>query len=124
MDALFDQEELIFVPRDGTFDVDRLSQRILEIGYSFRDEIDPAVFMVCMDEESREYSCKGRQEAPEEGFPYVLIIRVEPEQVMVNQFAGPEFLDYSREFVTWLVENFPCRVRNESGQDLTDELPS
>ena len=122
MDELLAQEELRFEPNKGSFDVGQVAARIETLGFSFRDKLEPAVFVVCLDEASRAHARERREQAPERGFPYVLLIRVEPEQIDVVLFAGPEFGPLAAEFIGWLVAKYDCRVQNESGRDLTDKL--
>lgn len=118
MDQLFEQEELHFEPTGTTFDVDKIAARIATLGFSFRDESDPAVFVVASDAESRDVFQSRRRADPDSGFPYVLLIRGEPKRVTIYQLVGGEFLDYSREFVPWLLGEYSCRICNESGLEL------
>lgn len=118
METLFEQEELHFEPIGTAFDVDRIADRIGSLGFSFRDAIDPAVFVVAADAASRDTFAARRKTDPAAGFPYVLLIRVEPARVTVYQLVGGQFLDFSREFVAWLLAEYPCRITNEAGVEL------
>lgn len=122
MDELFRFDELYFYPLSGEFDVARVGAAIREIGFTFQDEADPVMFVVCPDEECRQKFSVQRRENPKSGYPYMLLIEVHADRIELNQFAGPAFYDYSRQFMTWLVANYSIRVTDESGNDLTAKL--
>lgn len=122
MEALLDQQELYFQPLSGEFDVERVAEIIAPLGFSYRDEAVPAIFLVFDDAESRDVCRERRRQDPNSELPYVLLISVEPEEILVDQFGGPQFREYSRTFLTWLIANYKCRVRNEEGTDLTDAI--
>jgi hypothetical protein len=122
MDELFEQEELRFTPLQGQFDVSKVAAAIEGIGYSFRDKHDPATFVICPDEQSRDHFQKQRLQYPDGGFPYVLLIRAEPSEIDVILFAAADLQEYAHAFVDWLSKHFKCRVTNESGTDLTHLL--
>ena len=112
----YEQDELHFECADASsFDRDAIAARIADLGYSFQDEADPTMFVVASDANSRDTYRERRRQDPSRGFPHVLLIRVEPGEVTVYQSATAKFLDYSREFVPWLVSHYPCRVTNEFG---------
>jgi hypothetical protein len=121
MDELLNQQELYFTPRSGLFDVERVAEAILSIGLSVRDEFVPSLFLLFLDEESRDVQLLRRRNNPKAPLPYVLLIQVEPDEICVNQFAGREHAEQSRTFLTWLAKNSACRLRNEEGTDLTAE---
>jgi hypothetical protein len=106
----------------GVFDVERAAEAIQSIGLSVRDEFVPSMFLVFLDKESRDEHCMRRRSDPSAPLPYVLLIQVEPGEICVDQFAGREYAEPSRAFLTWLARNCPaCRLRNEEGTDLTAE---
>lgn len=122
MHSFFEQAELHIEPENGsTFDVEAVAARVASLGYSFRDETDPAMFVIAKTEEARDTFRARRKEDPESSFPYVLLIRAEPGIVSVYQDVGGAYLEFSRDFVPWLLSQCPCRVRNESGTSL--DLP-
>jgi hypothetical protein len=119
MEKLLNEQELYFTPSSGTFDVERVAEAIKSIGLSVRDEFVPSMFLVFLGEESRDAHLMRRRSDPNAPLPYVLLINVEPGEICVNQFAGPEYAEQSRAFLTWLAKNAVCRLRNEEGTDLT-----
>jgi hypothetical protein len=121
METFLNQQELYFTPLSGTFDVERVAEAIQSIGLSLRDEFVPSIFLIFLDEESRELCRSRRHSDPSSPLPYELLIKVEPSEICVNQFAGPGYAEQSRVFLTWLAKNYACRVRNEEGTDLTAE---
>jgi hypothetical protein len=121
METLLNQQELYFTPLSGVFDVERVAEAIKSIGLSVRDEFVPSIFLIFLDEESRDVHLMRRRSDPSAPLPYVLLIRVDPGVICVNQFAGPEYAEQSRAFLTWLAKNSACRLRNEEGTDLTAE---
>ena len=120
MDQLYDQKELIFRPTDENFDVMACRTKILQIGHSFQDPLEDEVFLICDNDESRELAMIQRRDDPTLGFPSVLLIRVQPHEIAINQSAGIEFLSYSEIFVRWLMKKYPCQITNEYGDDVTD----
>jgi hypothetical protein len=122
METFLNQHELYFTPLSGSFEVERVVEAIKPIGLWLRDALVPSIFLIFLDEESRAV-CKARQSSdPNSPLPYVLIIKVETNEIYVNQFAGSEYAEPSRAFLTWLAKNYPaCRVRNEEETDLTAE---
>ena len=54
METLLNQQELYFTPLSGIFDVERVAEAIKSIGLSVRDEFVPSLFLIFLDEESRE----------------------------------------------------------------------
>ncbi len=122
MDQLLDEEELYFKPVSGVFDVEQIAARIATLGYSFRDHIDPTTFVICQDEESRQEFQSRRHLDPPEGFPYVLLIEVRPDQVTMYQMPGTPYDELAREFIAWLSQQQPLQVTNDSDTDLTEHL--
>jgi hypothetical protein len=121
MEAFLNQQELYFTPLSGTFEVERVADAILSIRLSVRDEIVPSMFLIFLDEESRDVHLARRRSNPSTPLPYVLLIQVEPHEICVDQFAGRDHAEQSRTFLTWLANNHACRLRNEEGTDLTAE---
>jgi hypothetical protein len=121
METLLNQQELYFTPLSGIFDVERVAEAIKSIGVSVRDEFIPSIFLIFLDEKSREVYRVRRRSDPGAPLPHELLIKVEPGEICVNQFAGPEYAEHSRAFLTWLAKNSACRLRNEEGTDLTSE---
>jgi hypothetical protein len=121
METLLNRQELYFTPLSGIFDVERVAEAIKSIGLSVRVELVPSMFIVFLDEESRDGVRLRRRSDPSAPLPYVLLIKVEPGEICVNQFAGPEYAEQSKTFLTWLAKNSACRLRNEEGTDLTAE---
>lgn len=124
MDRLLAQEELTLKPLKGRFDVGRESEAILAIPHAWRDEFVPGLFLIFLDDERRAECAEQRRNAPEAPLPYVLLIRVQPDAVLVNQFAGPEYADASRAYLEGLAARHRCTVRNEAGLDLTEHWPA
>lgn len=122
MDELLKQEELLFTPTSGSFDVEQVAAAILPLGHALRDATVPSVFLIFMDADSREACRAARAADPKAPLPYVLLIDVKSERIAVNQFAGPEFAPWSRQFIEWLGSHYDCRVTNEDGEDLSAAL--
>jgi hypothetical protein len=121
MERLLNEQELYFTPLSGNFDLERVAEAIKSIRLSVRDEFVPSMFLIFLDEESRDAHLMRRRSDPSAPLPYVLLIKVEPGEICVNQFAGPEYAERSRAFLMWLAKNSACRLRNEEGTDLTAE---
>ena len=121
METLLNQQELYFTPLSGIFDVERVAEAIKSIGVSVRDEFVPSVFLIFLDEESRDVYRMRRRSDPSAPLPYVLLIKVTPAEILVDQFAGSDHAEQSRAFLAWLAKNSACHLRNDEGTDLTAE---
>jgi hypothetical protein len=121
METFLNQQELFFTPLSGIFDVERVAEAIQSISLSVRDEFVPSIFLIFLDLESRDEHLLRRRSNPSAPLPTVLLIKVEPGEICVNQFAGRDHAEQSRAFLTWLAKNSACRLRNEEGTDLTAE---
>jgi hypothetical protein len=113
-------EEIHFYPKEGSFDVEAAAAAIASIGFSYRDPHVPQMFLIFDNAESRERCREVREDDPYASLPHVLLIRVEPDEVYINQFAGERFDEYARAFVTWLLATYSCRVFNDFGKQITD----
>lgn len=120
MTKLADIEEIHFYPKEGSFDVEAAAAASAPIGFSYRDPHVPQMFLIFDNDESRERCREAREDDPYASLPHVLLLRVEPDEVYVNQFAGPRFGDYARSFVTWLLATYPCRVFDDFGKEIAD----
>ena len=123
VDTLLDEEFLEFTPKTGGFDMEAVVKEIAELGFSFRDEADPERFVVTADEELRDEFQRRRREDPESPFPYVLLIRVTRERIVVSPSTFEDEKPMTRRFVEWMLATYPCHVRNEYGLplDATEE---
>lgn len=119
MEELLRQVALTFKPMDGKFDVEQVAAVISTIGFPYRDVSVPSIFLIFMDEDSKQSSIAWRLENPSLPLPYVLLIDVKPEQIYVNLFAGSEFKPYAQTFIGWLIGHYTCSVSNEEGTDLS-----
>jgi len=119
MDKLPQQERLEFVPCNGSFDIHAIAAAIARLGFSFRDDTDPTMFVVSPDSQSRDTFQTRRREDPESAFPYVLLIKAEPERITVWTSAIPGIEPLTTEFLRWLLASYRCRITNEEGTDVT-----
>jgi len=119
VDELLRHDQLVFKPDGKPFDPEAVAKFIEGLGYSFRDETDPATFVVSPDEESRDVFQARRRESPEDGFPHVLLIEAHPKEISVWPSVLEEVLPLSRRFVEWLLATYKCRVTDEQGRELT-----
>ncbi len=122
MDKLLKQQELYLSPKQGNFDVDQVLAAVRPIGFSLQDPVVPELFMIFNSEEQRAQHAASLQANPDGPLPYVLIIKVGPDEILLNQFGGPAYAAHSRTFLTWLLAQYPCEAWNEEGTDLTGEL--
>lgn len=124
MENWLNQEELFVTRADGGhFDVSAVAAALPEAvgagGFVLQDEFVPELHLVFRSAQEREAARVQRHSDPRGTLPYVLIVRLLPEQVSINQFCGPDYAEYSRGLLTWLTTHHACRVRNEAGVDLT-----
>ena len=110
------------MPLAGQFDLAQVAGRIATLGFSFRDEAMPAMYVVASTEASRDRLQAQRRANPDDGFPRVLLIQVAPDEILVAPVADGALAELSTAFVRWLSETYPCRVSNEFGTDLTAQI--
>jgi hypothetical protein len=118
MDTLLDEEFLEFTPTSGTFDVAAVARQIETLGFWFRDEADPTRYVVTTDRELRDEFERRRREDPESAFPYVLLIRLTPERIVVSPSTFADEKAMTQTFIAWLLATYPCRVANDYGVEL------
>jgi hypothetical protein len=122
MDKLLSQQELYLSPQSGSFDTERVIEAVRPLGHSWQHPAVPAIFLIFRTETSKARCEASIARDPNGPLPYVLLIKVEPDEIVVNQFAGSDFAEYSRTFLTWLLANYACTASNEEGTDLTAHL--
>lgn len=120
---LLDEEELNLRPLDVPFDVEEVARALLAIPCAWRDERLPTLFLMFLDEKSRDERIAWRRAHPDDTLPYVLLVDVQPEHIVVNQFAGDRHAAQSRAFLEWLAGRHRCTVHNEAGVDLSATWP-
>jgi len=118
MDTLLQQQELYFAPISEPFDLARAQIIIRALGFAWQHPHIPSLFLIFHDEESRTQWATTIKHSPNSHLPYVLLIDVKSTEIIVNQFAGPDYAKYSRVFLNWLLANYPCTARNEEGTPL------
>jgi hypothetical protein len=119
MDELLKQECLVFTPITGSFDTEALAAWIGGLGFSFRDEAEPAMFVVSPDAESRDLFQQRRRADPESDFPYMLLVELDPDQITVWPSPLEDLEPLQRQLVERLLAARPCRIESEYGKDLT-----
>jgi hypothetical protein len=116
---LLAQEMLTFNPVAGSFDIDKVAEAIAGIGFPFRDEINPARFVISSDAESRDIFKKERLANPKAPLPFVLLVTVHPNEIIVSPIDDdPNLRAVSQKFVEWLTNTYECEVFNEFGTDI------
>lgn len=123
MEKLLRQEELYFYPIEGEFDIAEAEKVISGLGYYWQCPLVPNLFLIFEDQQSRAKTDERHKLNPNERLPYVLLIQISEEEILINQFAGSDFDVYSRVFISWILKNYKCTVNNEMGTDLTNYLP-
>jgi hypothetical protein len=123
MDQLLAQEELHITPLGAPFDVEQVGQLILAIPYAWRDEVLPSMYLLFLDEATRDERVARRRADPAARLPYVLLVDVEANKIVVNQYAGPAHNEQSRRFLTELAAQHRCQVVNAMGRDLSAYWP-
>ncbi len=115
-------EQLIFTPRSGRFDADRVMGEAEKTGFAFRDEFRTSMVVVAASEEVRELFRTLRREDPDDGFPYTMLIDVGADRMRVTPPYGPELEAVWLGFIRWLMSLTPCTVTNEFETDLTQDV--
>ena len=121
-DSIFNESEIHLTPVTGQFDVESVAAAIAPLSGAFRDVANPAMFVICGDDESREYYRERREVSPDLGFPNTLLIRVEPGLIKILPGGDEEDLPPARTFLTWLKSQYALHAEDEFGKDLTAQL--
>lgn len=124
MDDLLAEDMLTFTPRSGSIEIDKVAGAIAGIGFPYRDEADPSVFALFSDEAGRTACRDARRADPASPFPFVPLITVRPEVVVLyQQTEQSDLLALSAQFITWLTGAYDCRIKNEFNVDMADRPP-
>ncbi|MCA8977220.1 MAG: hypothetical protein KDC98_21035 [Planctomycetes bacterium] len=122
MDELLEQHELYFRPRGAAFDLAAAAAVVEAIGFPLHDPFVPSIWLVFLDAETRAVCEQARRADPKAPLPYVLLIDLAANEIMLNLFCGPDYAEHARAFLTWLGGHHrDCTVTNEEGTDLTAE---
>lgn len=113
-------ETVVLFPIDGQFDVGHIEAHLDALTYVSRDPLDPnGTYFMCDEPQAVDFYRQKRIRHPDR-FPYIVLIDVHALRVDVHQQTGVEMLRKAREFVSWMLEQFPCRVVDDMGQDWTE----
>jgi hypothetical protein len=124
IDELLAEEVLTFFPKSGTFDLETVASAISGIGYPYRDVIEPTAFAVFSNAEDRDECQNARIADPTSSFPYVLLVTVQPEEIVVYPISShPELRAHSVQFLEWMLKTYDCRIENDYGTDISEPLP-
>ncbi len=124
MDDLLAEGVLTFTPLSGTIDVESVAAAITGIGFAYRDEIAPSAFAIFSEEDARDACKAARRANPSSTFPYVLLVTVRPDVVIVYPaVANPELRTLSMQLIEWLRGTYACRIENEFGTDMSEPRP-
>jgi hypothetical protein len=124
MDDLLAESKLTFEPRSGAIEPEQVASAVAAIGFSCRDEHDPTVFVIFPEADMRDAFREARRADPSSSFPYVPLITVAPDAVVLFTESGAEELrPLSAAFITWMMSHYDCEITNEFGSDMA-ALPS
>jgi hypothetical protein len=123
MDSLLSQQEIYFSPLAGSFDVEAARAQVEALGFAWRHPGVPSIFLIFHDAESRANCDSAVSADPLARLPYVLLIDVKDDLIHVNLFAGPEYAETARPFLSWLHQKYQCSAWNEEGTELSEDLP-
>lgn len=110
-------EVLVFTPEKGEFDVAGVEGFLSSLPFTFRDPGGP--WLLCGNPGATQFS-RLRLLEPGADYPYMCLVRVEPEKVRITQVCDDDALAQAREVAEWLHEHYPsCRIATDEGRDLT-----
>lgn len=117
--ALLDEEELYFEPTGDAFDLDAIAAHLLSLGFAARDAADPEILMIADSAETRDAAVARRAAHPDDGFPFVLLVRLTPRRITVSPVNDGDLAALSAGIISWLAARQPCHVSNDSALDVT-----
>ncbi len=120
LQTLLKQEAVFFHPKNGSFDVGKIQAQALSLDHSWQDPTIPKNILVFLSENSKKVSVSKIEQQDKKEYPYVLVIAIQEDEVYVNQFGGPEFLQASGKFMKWMLENYDCLISNEETTVLSE----
>ncbi len=124
IDELLAEEVLTFFPKSGTFDLETVASTIAGIGFPYRDVIEPTAFAIFSNAEDRDACREARIADPTSSFPYVLLVTVQPDEMVVYPVSShPELRAFSVQFLEWMLQTYDCRIENDFGTDISEPLP-
>lgn len=107
---------------EETFDVEPIERYL---AYKNDVLLDPAgtdTYLVCGLPEAKKGYHQARLADPSQ-FPYVVLITVSPDEVVVAQeFGDEDELRSARDFVRWMVENHRVRIVDDMGNEWTERV--
>ena len=123
-DDLLVEENLTFTPLSGSFDVETVAAAIAGIGFPYRDPFEPSAFAIFSKAEARDACSEARRADPSSSFPYVLIVTVRPDEIVVYPEGKQDDLRaLSLQFLEWILANYKCRIENDYGTDVSEPPP-
>jgi hypothetical protein len=112
---------LILFPIKGTFDIADIQGYLDAQPDVFIDPHGTGIYVVCGLPDAVPYHQSARQDDPSR-FPYAGLVHLGSDIVRVTQeMADEDELRSTMEFVKWMWSRFECRVRDEYGQDFTEQ---
>jgi len=109
-------------PTHDAFDEAKIADFLQTFTFTEPDPIKPHVFTICGDTASLNAYQEARMQAKHDAvLPYLgCLVQVQPHQVAVNQYCQKKHRDHARKFVEWLLQEYPCRIFDADGRDITE----
>lgn len=117
-------EVIMFEPLAGLYDLDRVAAAIARMPFAFRDPTaEEGPFLLCGNAVMTAASRRQLLGEPDSGYPYVALVVARPERIMIRQECEADAAEQAREFGDWLRGEFPSRVLDGYGTDLSALVP-
>ena len=114
-------EELVLVrPLAGAAElpVGQVEAYLSSQRFSLRDAAS-GLFLLCGTPAATQYARMRILTEPDEPMPPVVLIRVDPAEIQINQRADDPALVQAWEFCSWLLRTFRCAAFNAGGQNIS-----
>jgi hypothetical protein len=109
-------------PIDDGFDVEAVKRHLDAMPDVFLDPLGTLTYIVCGVPEAVE-ACRDERIAEPDRFPYSVLVTVKPDVIKVVQEYGDEYeLRSARIFVGWVIEHYPCLIKDEYRFDWTEQV--
>ena len=105
-------------PLSDAFSLPLIEARLAQFPFAFRDAKKPNIYMLCGSADVMAWAQDERSKSDE--FPYVGLVDLDPGHITIRQLCNEEELAVVRQFVQWLVDEYPCTIEDDDGNDWTE----
>ena len=115
-------EEITLIASQAGFDVPRIRAYYRKRWNWSPDPVEPeGLDLIARSAELLDCKLAIRRGRPGGALPLGLWIHVRPDRVYVSQRCNQKDLENAQALVQWIVDEYPCRIIDDMGDDRTEE---